>query len=498
MKVALQKIRVTGLRKHYKILMQELHKRGVLQVSKNEAFAENSTDKAATDHFDVFDLARIESAIRILTPHVPAKGKLESMLTGGKVILSEADAKKRFEAFSPKADEVIYTAEQNQEMLVRLENEIKHFQERKTFIEAFGSYRLAVDEGLSTEWTVSVLGKLQTTKKEQFIEALAKKSQLLDIEIFHEEGRYSYLRLTFSVELQKEVSQVFQDFNFNEVDLAAEFSEFPGKLPKDIIAHYEDHITALRKEIESNEKSLKRLASHVEDLQILFDFHSWRKTKNDARKNVLETKTIFAFEGWVPVEDYKQLDHWIQQIFVGEVAMEKIKPAEKERIPVLLRNKSGISSFDFMTEMFGSPGSKDVDPTPMMAPFFVVFFGICLSDTGYGLILVLAAAFFLFLTETKANERALVLYAFGDNKKRRHSVWRALVVNEAGEIARFSADRGDFDASHIPGSAGSATMITWLAKRPAWGSSLRACSSGVVTTRRTKAGAAPRALLGRA
>ncbi len=271
MKVALQKIRVTGLRKHYKILMQELHKRGVLQVSKNEAFAENSTDKEAPDHFDVFDLARIESAIKVLSPFVPAKGKLESMLTGGKVILSEADAKKRFEAFSPKADGVIATAEESQEAIVRLKNEIKSFQERKEAIEAFSSYRLAVDEGLSTEWTTSVLGKLQSTKQEQFIEALAKKSPLLDMEVFNEAGRFVYVRLTFATELQKEVGQVLQDFNFSEVDLAAEFAEFPGKLPKDIVTHYEDHIKKLHKEIEASEKSLKDLASHVEDLQILFD-----------------------------------------------------------------------------------------------------------------------------------------------------------------------------------------------------------------------------------
>ncbi len=123
----------------------------------------------------------------------------------------------------------------------------------------------------------------------------------------------------------------------------------------------------------------------------------------------METKTIFAFEGWLPVAEYKALDHWIQQIFVGEVSLDKIKPEENERIPVLLRNKSGISSFDFMTEMFGSPGAKDVDPTPMMAPFFVVFFGICLSDSGYGLILTLAAAFFLLFGKFNADARKSLL-----------------------------------------------------------------------------------------
>ena len=86
----------------------------------------------------------------------------------------------------------------------------------------------------------------------------------------------------------------------------------------------------------------------------------------------------------------------MQQIFVGEVSMDKIKPKKGARIPVLLRNLKGVSSFDFMTEMFGSPGGDDVDPTPMMAPFFVIFFGICLSDTGYGMILTLASAFLLF------------------------------------------------------------------------------------------------------
>ena len=405
MKVSLQKIRITGLRQHYKILMQELHRRGVLQVSKNEEFAAGSTAKEVPDHFDVFDLARIEATIKALSPFVPPKGKMESMLTGGKVILSEEEAKKRFITFSPKADEVISTCEKSQELAVRLKNEIVQLQLRKAEITSFLQYRLFVDEHLETDQTVSVLGKLQATKKDQFVEALATKSPLLDIEVFGDEGRFMYMRLTFAKEIQKEVLQVFQDFGFVETNLAVDFSKFPGKTPKEILSHYEERIEELQKSIDASTKMMKGLAAHVEDLQILFDFHSWRKTKNDARKNVLETKNIFAFEGWVPVSDFKKLDHWMQQIFVGEVSMDKIEPTDKERVPVLLRNKKGIASFDFMTEMFGSPGRTDIDPTPMMAPFFVVFFGICLSDTGYGLILTLASSFFMLFGNFSAEAR---------------------------------------------------------------------------------------------
>ncbi len=65
-----------------------------------------------------------------------------------------------------------------------------------------------------------------------------------------------------------------------------------------------------------------------------------------------------------------------------------------------------------MTEMFGAPANDDIDPTPVIAPFFIIFFGICLSDTGYGLIITLATAFFLLFGTFSKEARKTLLMGF--------------------------------------------------------------------------------------
>lgn len=409
-KVPVQKIRVTGLRSHYKILMKELHRRGVMEVSENAAFEEHSTVAAETDRFDAFDLARIDFAIRFLEPHAPKKGKMEKMLTSGKLIMPEQVATDRFKKFAPQSTEVIGACEKLEESNVRIKNELRNLEDKKEDIVQYQSLFIPVGMSLDTEQTVSVIGRVPVAKHKEFVEALARKSNLLGIEVVSEEGARILVRLTMHREVLTEVQGVLQEFNFNEVKLDATYPEFEGQLPKEILAHLDEEIAARNEQITTNEKAVVQLAKNYEDLCIVYDFHAWRKDKNDVQHRVLRTQYVFAFEGWIPQRDFEKLSHWIKQVFVGEVSIDKIDAAEGEKIPALLDNKKGISSFDGMTEMFGSPNDEDIDPTPMIAPFFVFFFGVCLSDTGYGMILALVSAFFMiFGTFSKEARKTLLM-----------------------------------------------------------------------------------------
>ena len=71
--------------------------------------------------------------------------------------------------------------------------------------------------------------------------------------------------------------------------------------------------------------------------------------------------------------------------------VEKIDPAPDEEAPVDLQNIKAFRPFEMITSLYGMPGKKDLDPTPYLAPFFAVFFGLCLTDAGYGLILLIGS-----------------------------------------------------------------------------------------------------------
>ena len=66
---------------------------------------------------------------------------------------------------------------------------------------------------------------------------------------------------------------------------------------------------------------------------------------------------------------------------------------DDENYPSLSENNAFNEPFEFVTELYSSPNSREMDPTPYLAPFFACFFGIMLSDAGYGIILIAAALF---------------------------------------------------------------------------------------------------------
>lgn len=409
-KVPVQKIRITGLRKHYKVLIQELHRRGLMEIDVNPEFEKHSTEAAELGRFDAFDLARIDFAIQFLAPHAPQKGKLEKMLTADKVILSEKEALARFEKFSPRANDIISECEEIHEFFVRSKNEREKIKNELAALTPFQNLNFSVTASLGTGATMSTLARISGAKKTAFLEKLAHSSSLLDIRIFHEDKQASYFRLTLHKSLKTEVESIMQQFGAREVDLANDFGkEFPELLPREISKKLHERVKEIDKQEAEMNVRLQQLGKDYDDLRIAHDFHSWRKEKNEAQQNVLRTSYLFAFEGWITKDKFHSLEHWIKQVFVGDVTVEKIEPAKDERIPSCIQNKPGISSFNSMTEMFGSPAKDDIDPTPAVAPFFVIFFGVCLSDTGYGLLLALAAAFFLLFGTFSREARKTIL-----------------------------------------------------------------------------------------
>ena len=95
---------------------------------------------------------------------------------------------------------------------------------------------------------------------------------------------------------------------------------------------------------------------------------------------------IVMMEGWVPVEN----DAEVQKLLEESGVYYEMRPAEKEdNAPIKLKNGKLSRAFEMLTKMYGLPDYGEFDPTPLLAPFYALFFGMCVGDAGYGLLLVL-------------------------------------------------------------------------------------------------------------
>ena len=101
--------------------------------------------------------------------------------------------------------------------------------------------------------------------------------------------------------------------------------------------------------------------------------------------------SVVLLEGWVPVDNTEE----VRKMLEAEGIYYEIRPAEKEdNAPIKLKNNFVTRLFEVLTKMYGLPDYGEFDPTPMLAPFYALFFGLCVGDAGYGLLLV-ALGFYL-------------------------------------------------------------------------------------------------------
>lgn len=168
----------------------------------------------------------------------------------------------------------------------------------------------------------------------------------------------------------------------------------PFVFPPETLEELAGEIARLKEEAGTAEEYLDRSAADaVEKLkhyrEKVYEVTDELKV-TDAAQPLVEEKVV-ALEGWVPVDRVKDMEAYLQ---TQEVYYEFTKPTPDEDVPVLLKNNAFTRLFEPITEMFALPNYNELDPTPFFAPFFMLFFGLCMGDGGYGL-LIWAVCFFL-------------------------------------------------------------------------------------------------------
>jgi len=101
-----------------------------------------------------------------------------------------------------------------------------------------------------------------------------------------------------------------------------------------------------------------------------------------------ETEHAFVISGWVPTEQCKVLASALEEALQGSVTLLQhgIRQEEYNEVPVVLRNPGFVQPFELLLSLLSPPRYGSIDPTPFLAGFFPLFFGLMLGDVGYGAI----------------------------------------------------------------------------------------------------------------
>ena len=134
------------------------------------------------------------------------------------------------------------------------------------------------------------------------------------------------------------------------------------------------------------------LENELNELQQQIDWK--RVTLNTASEADGSLKVL---EGFCPIDQVAALDAMLQK---QEVYYQAEDPTAEDNTPIKLRNNKFTQLFERLTGMYGWPNYGEFDPTPILAPFFLLFFAMCMGDCGYGILLIIIG---LLITKKKLN-----------------------------------------------------------------------------------------------
>ncbi len=190
--------------------------------------------------------------------------------------------------------------------------------------------------------------------------------------------------------------------------------DYPALLPKvDEVGRPTGELKQIEEDIKQNQSRIDELEQELDQIAVN-GIPSLKKYQAKLEDELAEVQVRFQtndeaegkvkyLEAWIPETNAAEADKWLDEqdaYFLKKEAKEKDKP------PILLKNNRYSRLFEPVAKLFSLPKYGELDLTPFFAPFFMMFFGFCLGDAGYGIIMLIATA--IYKTKVKPDMKPLL------------------------------------------------------------------------------------------
>ncbi|HIW20709.1 MAG TPA: V-type ATP synthase subunit I [Candidatus Dorea intestinavium] len=382
-KLQMQRVSICAMKKNRKAILERLQNLGVMEI--------NTFDDDELEKMDTFEarqrfekqVALVENALEILAQYAPAKTSLFDGLKG-----KEDISKENYETLISNREEILNSAKEITLTHKEIE-EIKASQVKiENQIEGLTPW-LSLDVPMNYEGTNKTALMIGTMSNEITLEEIYsaiyeqfEEEPAVDVTIINKDKDASYVSVIALKEEAEKVEEALRLAGFsrpsNRVD------EVPSKYKENL----EAQILSRESTIKEKKEQIVALSKKREELKLIADYYRIRKDKYEVLGKLPQSERTFFVSGYVAAEKIPVIQDKIGSRYNCAIDVEEIK--EDEDVPVILENGTFASSVEGVVESYGLPGKNDIDPSKITAFFYVVFFGLMLSDAAYGLIVFLA------------------------------------------------------------------------------------------------------------
>ncbi|MBQ8960672.1 MAG: V-type ATP synthase subunit I [Ruminococcus sp.] len=420
-KLRMKKIELIALLTDSKKIIELLQRRGVVEICQNtDEELESTNVTAVTGEFEKFR-STVAQALEILERHAPEKAGLAEMFGGRIEVEKHAFGREamKLEKIMAAANDIIRSSK----LIADAQSEISQLRLRYDTLIPWKSLDVPLNfKGTAT--TKAFIGTMPFPITAQETEELLPEGA--SAEVIYSSKEQTDLFIICPKDSADEVEAILRQESF------VTLSDTDSCTPLELMSRCEEKVRELE---HSSEKAIAAIKAHEADreqLRFAVDYLSMRKDKYDALSSLGFTGSTFVLTGYIPEKYTASLREEIEFRYPAVITYSD--PGEDEDVPVLLENSRFSAPVEGITKMYAMPARGDVDPTPVMSFFYYLFFGMMLSDAGYGLVMVIGTI--IALRKLKLEEPMRKTLTMFRNCGISTVIWGALFGSWFGDIVQ--------------------------------------------------------------
>ena len=378
--------------KHLRLLGMESEREALLKAMQDMECVEISSidgsEEALKSGFAKPDDKALMSAQEASRAYRTALASLDRFAPEKKGMFRKRQGVSRAAFFSAESEENARTAAETINKDTRRLGEIESERTKNEALRATLAPWLTVDVPLGgADGALSVFfGTVGLNVTDDALKALADSlDRLLTWQQASSDRSLRYLLVMCHGSVKERALSALRDLGFSTVS----FRGMTGTAKENDKALAEN-LAALEKERQEIEQRIAGLGGKREALLEASDRAAIALRREEAKSRLVGTDKVFLLEGWLPADRCAALEKALEPF---TCAIETREPTEDEypQVPVQLKNNKLTRPLNMVTEMYSLPAYGTLDPNPLMAPFFILFYGIMMADMGYGLLMMIAS-----------------------------------------------------------------------------------------------------------
>ena len=316
-----------------------------------------------------------DTIMSFISPDMPVQKDIEKLDTA---------------AFIEKAEETLAKVESKTSViegkLSALDAETSELKSNKSLAKRLSNFDMDLALLKDSKYTSITVGRINAESTSEIKNELSNLTDELEMFTVPTDDGEIITVVTLK-EFNDDVYSTLRKFDFEKIEIG----NVEGT-PEHVISSADSRLLTIESERAAVKGELRAVAEQWDDeILALKEQLENEKDKNEILSSFVQTKDAYILEAWVPVKDTEKVEQLVESSSEGHCAFEtiEIEGTDDEDVPVLQQNGWYAKPFEYLVDMYSPVRYNEIDPTIFVALTFPFFFGFCLTDAVYGLVVSL-------------------------------------------------------------------------------------------------------------